>query len=75
MDDKSGLFLISRYLKSSICDIQKGSSFKETEPKSNFFKFHILNISQEGVKKARYRLRKKLAITTEDSFEDLVIQI
>lgn len=36
---------------------------------------NILNISVEGVKKARYRLRKKLALETEDSLEELVIKI
>lgn len=34
---------------------------------------NILNISPEGIKKARYRLRKKLDITTEDSLQDLVL--
>ncbi|GLR15612.1 tetratricopeptide repeat protein [Portibacter lacus] len=32
----------------------------------------ILGISKESVKKNRYRLRKKLELTTEDSLEDLV---
>ena len=36
---------------------------------------NILNISPEGIKKARYRLRKKLAITTEDSLQDLVLSL
>jgi tetratricopeptide (TPR) repeat protein len=36
---------------------------------------NILNISAEGIKKARYRLRKKLDITTEDSLQDLVISL
>ncbi|MCF7560235.1 tetratricopeptide repeat protein [Sabulilitoribacter multivorans] len=36
---------------------------------------NILNISQEGIKKARYRLRKKLGITTEDSLQDLVLNL
>ena len=36
---------------------------------------NILNISAEGIKKARYRLRKKLNITTEDSLQDLVIRL
>ncbi len=36
---------------------------------------NILNISMEGVKKARYRLRKKLELQPNDSLEDLVIQI
>ncbi len=36
---------------------------------------NILNISQEGIKKARYRLRKKLGITTEDSLQDLVLSL
>ena len=36
---------------------------------------NILNISPEGIKKARYRLRKKLNITTEDSLQDLVLNI
>ncbi len=35
----------------------------------------ILNISGEGIKKARYRLRKKLDITTEDSLQDLVLNL
>jgi len=34
---------------------------------------NILNISPEGIKKARYRLRKKLNITTEDSLQDLIL--
>ena len=36
---------------------------------------NILNISTEGVKKARYRLRKKLNLTTEDSLQELVIEL
>ncbi len=36
---------------------------------------NILNISNEGVKKARYRLRKKLGLEPSDSLEDLVIQL
>lgn len=36
---------------------------------------NILNISQEGIKKARYRLRKKLDITSEDSLQDLVLSL
>ncbi len=36
---------------------------------------NILNISQEGIKKARYRLRKKLDITTEESLQDLVLSL
>ncbi|GAA3589377.1 tetratricopeptide repeat protein [Flavivirga amylovorans] len=36
---------------------------------------NILNISQEGIKKARYRLRKKLNISTEDSLQDLILKI
>lgn len=36
---------------------------------------NILNISQEGIKKARYRLRKKLNIATEDSLQDLVLSL
>ena len=35
----------------------------------------ILNISQEGIKKARYRLRKKLDISTEESLQDLVMTL
>lgn len=35
----------------------------------------ILNISAEGIKKARYRLRKKLDLTTEDSLQDLVLTL
>ncbi len=36
---------------------------------------NILNISSEGIKKARYRLRKKLHLTTEDSLQDLVLSL
>lgn len=36
---------------------------------------NILNISIEGVKKARYRLRKKLNLTTEESLQQLVIEL
>ncbi len=36
---------------------------------------NILNISQEGIKKARYRLRKKLEITSENSLQDLVLSL
>ncbi|WP_299334220.1 tetratricopeptide repeat protein [uncultured Psychroserpens sp.] len=36
---------------------------------------NILNISTEGVKKARYRLRKKLNLATEDSLQELVIDL
>ncbi|WP_418603460.1 tetratricopeptide repeat protein [Hwangdonia sp.] len=36
---------------------------------------NILNISPEGIKKARYRLRKKLGISTEDSLQDLVLNL
>ena len=36
---------------------------------------NILNISPEGIKKARYRLRKKLNIATEDSLQDLVLSL
>ncbi|WP_299226578.1 tetratricopeptide repeat protein [uncultured Psychroserpens sp.] len=32
----------------------------------------ILNISPDGVKKARYRIRKKLNLSTEDSLEQMV---
>ena len=35
----------------------------------------ILNISPEGIKKARYRLRKKMGIQTEDSLQDLVLAL
>lgn len=36
---------------------------------------NILNISAEGIKKARYRLRKKLDLSTEDSLQDLVLSL
>ncbi|TSE03470.1 tetratricopeptide repeat protein [Aquimarina algiphila] len=35
----------------------------------------ILNITQEGVKKARYRLRKKLNIKPEESLQNLVMNL
>lgn len=34
---------------------------------------NILNISNDGIKKARYRLRKKLGLQTSDSLEELVL--
>jgi DNA-binding CsgD family transcriptional regulator len=36
---------------------------------------NMLNISTEGIKKARYRLRKKLNINTDDSLQDLIISL
>lgn len=36
---------------------------------------NILNISPEGIKKARYRLRKKLELSTEDSLQDLALSL
>jgi len=36
---------------------------------------NILNISSEGIKKARYRLRKKLGLNSADSLEELVLAI
>lgn len=36
---------------------------------------NILNISAEGIKKARYRLRKKLDISSDDSLQDLVLSL
>ncbi|WP_157957286.1 tetratricopeptide repeat protein [Winogradskyella tangerina] len=36
---------------------------------------NILNISVEGVKKARYRLRKKLNLSTEDSLQELILTL
>ena len=36
---------------------------------------NILNISSEGIKKARYRLRKKLDLSTDDSLQDLVLSL
>ena len=35
----------------------------------------ILNISSEGIKKARYRLRKKLDISSEESLQDMVLSL
>lgn len=35
----------------------------------------VLNISQEGIKKARYRLRKKLGLDTSESLEDFLNDI
>ncbi len=34
---------------------------------------NILSISSEGIKKARYRLRKKLHLSTQDSLEDFIL--
>jgi DNA-binding CsgD family transcriptional regulator len=36
---------------------------------------NMLNISPDGIKKARYRLRKKLALNSEDSLEALVMKL
>lgn len=36
---------------------------------------NILNISMDGIKKARYRLRKKLNLDTKDSLENIVLSI
>ena len=36
---------------------------------------NILNVSQDGVKKARYRLRKKLGLETGDSLEELILTL
>lgn len=35
---------------------------------------NILSISSEGIKKARYRLRKKLNLSTEESLEDFILR-
>ena len=35
----------------------------------------VLNITMEGVKKARQRFRKKLELSSEDSLENFVIQL
>jgi len=35
----------------------------------------ILNISNEGIKKARYRLRKKLNLSTSDSLQEFVLTL
>ncbi len=36
---------------------------------------NILNISNDGIKKARYRLRKKINISSEESLTDLIINL
>lgn len=36
---------------------------------------NILNISSEGIKKARYRLRKKMALETAESLEEMVMAL
>lgn len=36
---------------------------------------NLFNITQEGIKKARYRLRKKMNISSEESLDDLIIKI
>ncbi|EDP70383.1 50S ribosomal protein L33 [Flavobacteriales bacterium ALC-1] len=35
----------------------------------------ILNISNEGIKKARYRVRKKLSLNPNESLEDLILNL
>ena len=36
---------------------------------------NVLNVSADGIKKARYRLRKKLGLATGDSLENFIIQL
>ncbi len=36
---------------------------------------NILNISNDGIKKARYRLRKKLDLSTEDSLQEFILTL
>lgn len=36
---------------------------------------NLFNITQEGIKKARYRLRKKMNISSDESLDDLIINI
>ena len=36
---------------------------------------NILNVSNEGIKKARYRLRKKMNINSEESLEDQILKL
>ena len=36
---------------------------------------NLLNISQDGVKKARYRLKRKMELQTEESLNDVVVAI
>lgn len=36
---------------------------------------NILNVSAEGIKKARYRLRKKLSLESDKSLQDMVINL
>jgi DNA-binding CsgD family transcriptional regulator len=36
---------------------------------------NILNISAEGIKKARYRLRKKLSINSDETLQDMIISM
>ncbi len=36
---------------------------------------YLLNVSSEGIKKARYRLRKKLNMSTGESLEELILSI
>lgn len=36
---------------------------------------NILNVTADGIKKARYRLRKKLSIQTEDSLEEIALSM
>ncbi|WP_323788766.1 tetratricopeptide repeat protein [Psychroserpens sp.] len=36
---------------------------------------NILNISNDGIKKARYRLRKKLSLSTKDSLQEFILAL
>ncbi|MDX1769454.1 MAG: LuxR C-terminal-related transcriptional regulator, partial [Arenibacter troitsensis] len=79
----------SRYFEEVHKDFNKNIKTKYPEVSSNELRLlallkmnlsskeiaSILNISAEGIKKARYRLRKKLNLTTEDSLQDLILSL
>tara|TARA_R110002012_G_C11664203_1_gene612505 strand:+ start:614 stop:2512 length:1899 start_codon:yes stop_codon:yes gene_type:complete len=79
----------SRYFEEVHKDFNKNIKIKYPEVSSNELRLlallkmnlsskeiaSILNISAEGIKKARYRLRKKLNLTTEDSLQDLILSL
>ncbi len=79
----------SRYFEEVHKDFNKNVKTKYPEVSSNELRLlallkmnltskeiaNILNISLQGIKKARYRLRKKLNLTTEDSLQDLVLHL
>lgn len=66
--DMQSYFPMCRLAKSVFCPpLKMNLSSKEIA--------NPLNVSGEGIKKARYRLRKKKGLNTGDSLEDRIMQL